>query len=143
MSEAPKSELRRWITRRLSPLSDWMARERARSELESLAATGELDQVLSDVGLTRSDLPALLAHAPDSDVGLQQMAARLGISSQALALAGGRRDLQRRCLSCEAKKPCEHWLEDEVAPEGAPSFCPNAEELNAIKKRMAAGVLAP
>jgi uncharacterized protein YjiS (DUF1127 family) len=138
MSDAPKSELRRWIDRQLSPLSGWIARERARAELESLAATGELDQVLLDVGLSRSDLPALLAADPESDAGLQRVAARLGIPPQALALAGGRRDLQRRCLSCEAKKPCEHWLEDEVAPEAAPSFCPNADELNAIKKRLAA-----
>ena len=134
MSEAPKSDLQSWLDHPLSHLASWRAHQCARAELEGQAATSELDQVLSDIGLSRSDLPALLALDPDSPAGLNQMAARLGISPQTLALGGGQRELRRRCLACRNKDPCDHWLKEAEAPEAAPSFCPNATELSRVRR---------
>ncbi len=133
MGEASKSESLGWLSRQFSHVSDWIARDRMRSELESLAAIGELDAVLAEAGLSRSDVPLLLAHDLDETAGLEQMAQRLGISPEKLAAAAGPRDLQWRCLNCEARKPCDRWLADHASAEEAPRFCPNAEDLNAIK----------
>jgi hypothetical protein len=134
MPEAPTTDPKSWLDHPLSHLASWRAHQCARAEREGQAPTAELDQVLADVGLNRSDLPAILALDPDSPEGLRQMAARLGISPQTLALGGGQRELRRRCLDCRDKDPCGQWLKQAQAPEAAPGFCPNAAELSRIRK---------
>ena len=137
MGESSKSGSEGWLSRQVEHISDWFERDRLHRELETLSLIGELDAVLADAGLTRSDLPLLLEHDPEEMAGLEQMAQRLGIAPEQLTAAVGRHDLQWRCLTCDDKKLCKRWLADHESAEAAPDFCPNAVDLNAIRSLVA------
>jgi uncharacterized protein YjiS (DUF1127 family) len=60
----------RFVARLISALDDWRERERLRRELSRLAADGELDGLLEEIGVSRGQLP--LAMRTSDDGGLAQ-----------------------------------------------------------------------
>jgi uncharacterized protein YjiS (DUF1127 family) len=59
----------RFVARLISALDDWRERERLRRELSRLAADGELDGLLEEIGVSRGQLPLAMQT---SDGGLAQ-----------------------------------------------------------------------
>jgi hypothetical protein len=103
-------------------------RRRLKRELAQLAAMGDLDAVLADVGLARSQIGPLVAAGADSGELLERMLARLGLDANRLPVET-RRDMQWTCMTCRDKRHCRHWLAD-VDQSDFHGFCPNAPELD-------------
>jgi hypothetical protein len=103
-------------------------RRQLKRELAQLAAMGDLDAVLADIGLARSQVGPLLAEGPESSDLLDRMLARLGIDAARLA-PEIQRDMTWTCLACPDKRQCRRWLADRVGVDFH-SFCPNAPALD-------------
>lgn len=105
---------------------------RDRRELAALAP-GELDRMLGDAGLSRTDLPSVLDHA--RQVGELLPAALRLHAVDAEALAHERldllRDMQRVCAACRSTAACRRLLADGNAEEHA-RICPNAYSMDRL-----------
>jgi uncharacterized protein YjiS (DUF1127 family) len=109
-------------------------RRQLKRELAQLAAMGELDAVLADVGLVRSQVQPLIAGSADPNDRLDKMLDRLGIDVARLPVES-LRDMAWTCMNCRAKRHCRRWLLDNKGPDFH-SFCPNAAELDdALRKQ--------
>lgn len=97
-------------------------------ELAQLAAMGELDAVLADVGLVRSQAEPLIAGSADTNYRLDKMLDRLGIDVARLPIES-LRDMVWTCMNCGGKRHCRQWLSDSKGPDFH-SFCSNAAELD-------------
>jgi uncharacterized protein YjiS (DUF1127 family) len=62
----------RFVARLISALDDWRERERLRRELSRLAADGELDGLLEEIGVSRGQLRLPLAMQTSDDGGIAQ-----------------------------------------------------------------------
>jgi uncharacterized protein YjiS (DUF1127 family) len=113
------------VCRLITALDDWRERERLRSELAGLANTGELDGVLQEVGLSRGEIPVLLAGRPGAAHRMDEMMRRLGLDRAALSASGELRDAEWRCMRCPAWRRCRSWLAAEPLANDVPFFCPN------------------
>ena len=103
-------------------------RRQLKRELAQLAAMGELDAVLADVGLVRSQVEPLIAGSSDTNDRLDKMLDRLGIDVARLPIES-LRDMAWTCINCRGKRHCRQWLSDSKGPDFH-SFCPNAAELD-------------
>jgi hypothetical protein len=103
-------------------------RRQLKRELAQLAAMGELDAVLADVGLVRSQVGPLIAGSADRHDRLDKMLDRLGIDVARLPVES-LRDMAWTCMNCRGKRRCRRWLSDSTGPDFH-SFCPNAVELD-------------
>jgi hypothetical protein len=103
-------------------------RRQLKRELAQLAAMGELDAVLADVGLVRSQVEPLIAGSADQNDRLDKMLSRLGIDAARLPIES-LRDMAWTCMNCRGKRRCRRWLSDNRGPDFH-SFCPNAAELD-------------
>lgn len=103
-------------------------RRQLKRELAQLAAMGELDAVLADVGLVRSQVQPLIAGSADPNDRLDKMLDRLGIDAARLPIET-LREMAWTCLNCRGKRHCRQWLSDNKGPDFH-SFCPNAAELD-------------
>jgi hypothetical protein len=104
------------------------ARERAalRAEFAHLETTGQLDRVLSDLGIARGEVPALIENHPGAPRRLATMLHRLRIEVAPSARDGAAmRPIQRTCLLCTASGRCDRWLRSDGS-EDPRHFCPNA-----------------
>ena len=107
-------------------------------ELSDLSMTGDFDRVMGDIGLSRSDVAAMLKGCPDAPQLLAAMAPRVGVELGAIKDATVLRDLQRTCTFCSASAQCRRWLRS-GRTEGYRSFCPNAALLDEIRRSATAG----
>lgn len=103
-------------------------RRQLKRELAQLAAMGQLDAVLADVGLVRSQVEPLIAGSADRNDRLDKMLDRLGIDAARLPVES-LRDMAWTCMNCRGKRRCRQWLSDSKGPDFH-SFCPNAAELD-------------
>lgn len=104
-------------------------RDRAalRAEFAHLKQTGELDRVLSDVGVDPSALSTLIRNHPGAPRRMAAMLRRLRIEPTPQGLAStDMRAIQRSCLLCAASGKCDRWLGSDGS-EDPSHFCPNAE----------------
>jgi Family of unknown function (DUF6455) len=104
-------------------------RDRAalRTEFAHLRDTGQLDRVLSDIGVDPSEVMLLIRNHPGSARRMAAMLRRLRIDVAPEQLNSvDMRAIQRTCLLCAASGKCERWLHSE-GPEDPSYFCPNSE----------------
>lgn len=123
--------------RRLSRvMRDAHARAELRQELTHLEEAGALDAVLSDAGLSRSEVPTIVENHPGAGQRLAGMLSRLGIGDTAAARGGAElQAIQRTCLLCRTSARCDRWLNGS-SNDDPRRFCPNAEafdEMHAAK----------
>lgn len=104
-------------------------RRQLRLELAQLAAMGDLDAVLTDVGLARSQIEPLIEGCAGSRELLDRMLARLGIDAAQLTIEG-LRDMTWTCTTCSDKRKCREWLAEAEEMGDFHSFCPNAAQLD-------------
>ena len=62
----------RFVARLISALDDWRERERLRRELSLLAADGELDGLLEEIGVSRGQLPLAMQTSDDGGIAQQE-----------------------------------------------------------------------
>jgi uncharacterized protein YjiS (DUF1127 family) len=136
-STATRSEATRNTTylghvwsRLASSMRVWREREQCRRELQALAERRELGRVLTDAGLAEWQVPAVLHSDPRRAELLDRMMRRVGIDST--KPVPGRRDLEWTCSGCRQDAVCRNWLMG-AGKGDYHEFCPNAEELDAIK----------
>ena len=112
-------------------------RRQLRRELAQLAALGQLDPVLADLGLARSQVEPLLAGCGDHEL-FDRMLERLGIDPATLPVEEVR-EMRWACTRCDDTRSCRHWLVD-GDDGGFHRFCPNAD---ALERAAAAGGAPP
>jgi hypothetical protein len=120
------------FSRFVRALDDWRERDRLRGELDLLERTGQLDDVLGEVGLTRAQIPDLMAARPGTAERLARMMAQAGVDQATLRAAGGAVDAAWRCQRCQHTEECETWLADRHAAGELPDFCPNKSTFEEI-----------
>lgn len=103
-------------------------RRQLKREVAQLTAMGQLDAVLADVGLVRSQIQPLIAGSADPNDRLDKLLDRLGIDVARLPIES-LRDMSWNCMNCLAKRHCRQWLSDNKGLDFH-SFCPNAAELD-------------
>ena len=104
-------------------------RQRAvlRAEFAHLRNSGQLDRVLSDIGVDHSQISTLIKNHPGSARRMVAMLRRLRIEPTSEAVNSvDMRAIQRTCLLCAASGKCDRWLHSEGS-EDPSSFCPNSE----------------
>ena len=104
-------------------------RDRAalRAEFARLRNTGQLDRVLSDIGVDPAEISMLIHNHPGSARRMAAMLRRLRIEVTPKELNSvDMRAIQRSCLLCAASGKCDRWLHSEGSDDPS-HFCPNSE----------------
>lgn len=104
------------------------ARRKLRRELAFIDSNGDLDAILTDVGLTRAQVGTLVAGSPDARHLLMAMLERLGIAERRVPTAT-MREMGWACTTCADKRRCREWLAS-GEEAGFRAFCPNAALLD-------------
>jgi hypothetical protein len=102
-------------------------RDRAvlRAEFAHLKENGQLDRVLSDLGIDPAELPTLIRNHPGAPRRLAAMLRYLRIETTKEGKSSWEmRAIQRTCSLCETSGKCDHWLRSERS-EDPGGFCPN------------------
>ncbi|MFO1163067.1 MAG: DUF6455 family protein [Reyranellaceae bacterium] len=102
-------------------------RRQLRHELAQLGAMGDLDAVLADIGLNRSQIEPLIEGCGSREL-LDRMLARLDIDPARLPVEE-LRDMTWACTACPDKRKCREALAEADEPDFH-SFCPNADHLD-------------
>jgi len=119
-------EARRWA-------ATAKARRNLRDEIDCLDRGGELDGVLGECNLSRSDIETIVKGDRRASRRLEQMLERLDLTDRLrTSERSWSRDIQVVCMRCQATGQCDHWLRG-GQKEGMADFCPNAETFNALR----------
>jgi hypothetical protein len=109
------------------------SRRDLRDEIESLDRVGELDGVLGECSLSRSDIETIVTADPEASRRLERMLERLDLTDRLrTSERSWSRDIEVVCLRCQATGQCEHWLQGDQKG-GMEDFCPNAETFKALR----------
>ena len=105
-------------------------RDRAalRAEFAHLRENGQLDRVLSDLGIDPAELPTLIRNHPGAPRRLAAMLRYLRIEAtkEGKSSSSEMRAIERTCSLCEAGGKCDHWLRSDRS-EDPGHFCPNTQ----------------
>ena len=128
---------------RLEPILDaiasWVKRYRyavgLRKELQQCGAD-EVARTARDLGISSRELVRIANRGPAAADLLPKLLRALGVDPAVLARQDhlAMRDLQRLCITCGAKRRCEHELAAGTAAQHYGSFCPNAYTLDVLFK---------
>lgn len=103
------------------------------------------DRQLSDLGITREQIPVVVGAYPASGELLTRMLTRLGITEESIGRNPGlRSQLEHTCSLCFLRQECKRYLNlpVDVAADGYRTFCPNAAKLDELRPAHHAGELA-
>jgi uncharacterized protein YjiS (DUF1127 family) len=123
-------------------IAAWRERARIRGEFDQLAACGQLDRTLADIGLMPCHVAVVIKNGQSGRRSLHQMLERLGIPPEPLPPGVNMRAIQWRCIRCEARKRCHDWLSSGTSDDGFHAFCPNADDLEQIRIHGTRGTLS-
>lgn len=129
--------LARLVHQARTAIADAGERRALRRELADYAMTGNLDSLLAEAGLSRAQIEPLIKGYPEAPRLLEAMAERLGVEEEYKKDPTIQRDLQRTCSLCAAHGRCRRWLHS-GRQDGYRDFCPNAELLDFLRRRVAA-----
>jgi hypothetical protein len=121
----------------LEAIANWVKRYRyavgLREELRHCGAD-EIARTAHDLGISPGELVSLARKGPDAADLLPKLLRALGVDPNALAQQDPltMRDLQRLCITCSAKRRCEHELAAGTAANNYRDFCPNSFTLDAL-----------
>ena len=96
------------------------------------------DRQLSDLGITREQIPVVVGAYPESTELMTHMLAHLGITEEAIARDPGlRSQLEHTCSFCFVREECKRYLKLPVdaSPNGYREFWPNAAKLDELRPR--------
>jgi len=84
----------------------------------------------------------ILHHADLMDAMMIKLGVRDALNGRPNA-AGVMRRASNRCLTCNAAKECETWLNSHSSPDKAPSFCRNTALFERVKTQIEADRATP
>jgi hypothetical protein len=117
----------------------WQVQREKIRDIEALRAMSlpEIEELTGEMGLSRSQLEALVKAGPEGAVEMDRMMAALDIDPAAVQSVhpATMRDMRITCATCADKSVCRHTLADGTATALLTSFCPNSEELLDFAKR--------
>jgi hypothetical protein len=118
-------------------IASWVKNYRYASGLKDEFAhcgADEVRAIANDLGLTTADLRELVSKGPGAADLLSRMLIAMKVDPKVLRAMDQRvtRDLQRLCITCGAKRRCEHELAAGTAVEHMHEFCPNAVSLHML-----------
>jgi hypothetical protein len=122
-------------SRLMLTIEDWRERSSLASELNALAAYGELDRTLLEAGLSPHDVPRLLKGNPGAARQLPEMMRHVGIDPSILPITPETREVEWRCTDCRSWRRCRDWLASSDADRGYREFCPNGSALEQMRDR--------
>ena len=108
----------------------WRERLAAIAEI-SACDPAEVDRIASDLRLTPAELRTLATRGPDAAALLYRRLATIGMAPESID-RNVMRDMQRCCSRCGSKSQCASELEQAPIPSHWPSYCPNAEAIEAL-----------
>ena len=112
----------------LARLRGWRRKRRWAREMANAAALGRLDEILADVGMTRTEWEELMTEPEPAGLQFESMTDMLGVRREKLPPAVVH-DAMRVCGRCECQSACKRWLSTgRWAYDGDPR-CPNAKLL--------------
>ncbi|HZS83848.1 MAG TPA: DUF6455 family protein [Stellaceae bacterium] len=124
----------RWVRRAQDRIADAWARDALRYELEQCELSGDIDIILADAGLTRSDIGQLIKGHPEATRLFRGMSERLDVAAECRKDPHIQREMERACALCTNHKSCRRWLRY-GGREGYHAFCPNAPLLDLLRRR--------
>jgi uncharacterized protein YjiS (DUF1127 family) len=91
------------------------------------------ERAISDIGITRDQIPAIAAADPGAPQLLRHMMERLGVASAPLLRdASLRREMEWNCVACSNRGQCRRWLKSAKPTDAYRSFCPNVTGLDRL-----------
>jgi uncharacterized protein YjiS (DUF1127 family) len=121
---------KRYAQGAVKQLKIWHERQSLEREL------GKLDDAsLSDLGLTRAQIPTFVSAYPIAGELLDLMLARLDLAGgMASMLRSTYKDLLHTCSMCSKHGQCKRWLASGKVDEGYKDFCPNSWVLDQLRR---------
>ena len=112
-------------------VADFWARNALRRQFADLDRRGGLDELLTDIGLSRPELDRIIESHPETGRLMLAMTRRLGVDADKLD-PKSRYQVGRSCAVCNEHGRCRHWLKT-ASPESTEyrEFCPNAAVFDA------------
>jgi uncharacterized protein DUF6455 len=110
------------------------AKDRAalRAEFAHLKDNGQLERVLSDIGVEAAELPTLIRNHPGAPRRLAAMLRYLRLApTKEGRTSFEMRAIERTCSLCDAGKKCDHWLRA-TGSEDPNTFCPNTKAFHEL-----------
>ncbi len=112
-------------------VSDSWARNGLRRQFADLDRRGGLDELLTDIGLSRPELDRIIESHPETGRLMLAMTRRLGLDTNSLD-SKSRYQVGRSCAVCNEHGRCRHWLKTAAAESTEyREFCPNAATFDA------------
>jgi len=117
----------------------WQNRTEANRQLEEITSLSEEDlaEVATDCGVSTYDLIAIIKAGPHAADELGEMMKALDIDPDSVDRTNRHffHDMMAVCAECGAKDECRYDLRHGRAAERYVHYCPNAEQLDALRTR--------
>lgn len=114
-----------FATRLALNLRLWREKRRWIAEMRHAAGLGRLNDILSDVGLSRGDLDTLIDAPVDAGHQFETYATMAQVNLRDLDPAK-LREAEWACIRCPHADPCRRWLREGVWDNADDPRCPNA-----------------
>ena len=121
----------------------WRERSRQWQEFEELAKSGHLDSILSEVGLSRAQLPIIMQAYPGSTRRRTQMMRWMGVDPSRVAGSQDLRAIEWRCIECRSARQCDDWLAAPKSAGAVADFCPNLDTLKRLARWQSSAAARP
>jgi hypothetical protein len=122
------------LDRLIDRVTESLAKHRRRMALRELDALGyDASVIARDLGLTRSQLRALVVQEPGFPGHLKRMLNALGLDPELTSVDPAlSRDMQSVCSICTSKRRCHRELGRGTAARNFETFCANATNLKEL-----------
>jgi hypothetical protein len=120
----------------IDQLGDWLKQRRQLNELNELDR-GEYRRMAHELGLTPSDLDALVRRGVDGASELPQMLRALGFDEAAINKIAPPQMMEMRhaCAGCAHKHACHVDLAAKTAAANYEDYCANANEITLMRTK--------
>ena len=124
---------------------DWVKRQATPGDDLSGLSQAELGHMADDLGISRSDVVALSAHAADNTALMEGMMDARGLDTAVIQneFPTLLRDIERVCTRCPDAKRCRRELDAGTAAQHAHQFCPNAGTFDDLEVRANGPLIRP
>jgi hypothetical protein len=127
-----------FVTDLIDAFGNWLQHRREISELQGFDFS-EFNRVAHELGLSTSDLQALVRQGPHAADELPKLLTALGIDSEAMLRIQPLiyHDMERVCATCMQKRRCNHELAAGSSSAHYEEYCINAPTIDALTQKTA------
>ncbi len=113
----------------------WSNYRRRRARIDELRALdcADMRSLVQDTGLSFEELVDLAKTEGDAAGLLYRRLSDMGLDAKKID-ATLMRDMQRCCTLCDSKDLCAHEIDDKPKAAAWPSYCPNKDTLEALRR---------